>query len=104
MSEKALLAATPDQSEQILQRYLTWLGLEQLNVAHRLGAYVVNEIRGEKRGGICTQVFRDIGVPAIADMPLPELVTRAAEVLLTVELSPTGPSVLEEHHTESRSV
>ena len=96
MSEKALLAATPDQSEQILQRYLTWLGLEQLNVAHRLGAYVVNEIRGEKRGGICTQVFRDIGVPPIADMPLPELADRAAVVLLTVEVSPTGPSVLEE--------
>ena len=104
MTEKALIAATPDQSEQILQRYLTWLGLEQLNVAHRLGAYVVNEIRGEKRGGICTQVFRDIGVPAIADMPLPELVTRAVEVLLTVEVSPTGPSVLEEHHMESSSV
>ena len=104
MSEKALLAATPDQSEQILQRYLTWLGLEQLNVAHRLGAYVVNEIRGEKRGGICTQMFRDIGVPPIADMSMPQLVTRAATVLLTVEVSPTGPSVEEEIHSGSRSV
>ena len=102
MTEKALLAATPDQSEQILQRYLTWLGLEQLNVAHRLGAYVVNEIRGEKRGGICTQVFRDIG-PTVADMPMPELVTRAAEVLLTVEVSPTGPSVEDEIHSGARS-
>jgi hypothetical protein len=64
---------------------------------------VVNEIRGEKRGGICTQVFRDIVVPPIADMPMPELVTRAATVLLTVEVSPTGPNVEEEIHTGSRS-
>ncbi len=104
MTEKFAIAATPDQSEEILQRYLTWLGLEQLNVAHRVGAYVVNEIRGEKRGGICTQMFRDIGVPPIADMPMPELVTRAATVLLTVEVSPTGPSVAEEIHSGSRSV
>ncbi len=92
-----------DKSEEILQRYLTWLGLEQLNVAHRLGAYIVQEIHGHERGSICTQMFRDIGVPPIADMPLPELVTRAATVLLTVEVSPTGPSVEEEILSGSRS-
>ena len=42
-------------------------------------------------------------VPAIADMPLPNLVARAAEVLLTVEVSPIGPSVEEENHSGSRS-
>ncbi len=104
MTERLTIKAAPGQSNEVLQRYLTWLGLEQLNVAHRLGAYVVNEIRGEERGGICTQMFRDIGVPPIADMPMPELVTRAATVLLTVEVSPTGPSVEEEIHSGSRSV
>ncbi len=34
---------------------------------------------------------------------MPELVTRAATVLLTVEVSPTGPSVEEEIHSGSRS-
>ena len=31
----------PRKSEQTLQCYLTWLGIEQLNVAHRVGAYIV---------------------------------------------------------------
>ena len=84
MTEKARIAATPEQSEQILQRYLTWLGLAQLNVAHRVGAYIVQERDGHKRGSICTQCFRDIQAPDISDMPLPELVARAATVLLTV--------------------
>ncbi len=101
MSEKAVIAATPDQSEQILQRYLTWLGLEQLNVAHRVGAYIVQEIHGHERGSICTNLYRDIK-PDIADMETPDLVARAAKVLETVNLSPTGPSVLEEHTKEIR--
>ncbi len=103
MTERLTIKATPGQSEEILQRYMTWLGLEQLNVAHRLGAYIVQEIHGRERGSICTNYYRDIGVPPIADMPLPELVTRAAAVLLTVEVSPTGPSVEEEIHSGSRS-
>jgi len=103
MTERLTIKATPGQSEEILQRYMTWLGLEQLNVAHRLGAYIVQEIHGRERGSICTNCYRDIGVPPIADMPLPELVTRAAAVLLTVEVSPTGPSVEEEIHSGSRS-
>ncbi len=103
MTEQSPIEAIPEKSEETLQRYLTWLGIEQLNVAHRVGAYSVQEIHGLKRGGICTLVYRDIG-PDIADMPLPELVARATEVLLTVELSPIGPSVLDEIHSGSRSV
>ena len=64
----------------------------------------MQKIHGHERGSICTQLFRDIGVPPIADMLLPELVTRAAEVLLTVEVSPTGPSVEEEILSGARSV
>ena len=103
MSEQIPIEAIPEKSEETLQRYLTWLGIEQLNVAHRVGAYSVQEIHGLERGGICTLVYRDIG-PDIADMPLPELVARATEVLLTVEVSPIGPSVLDEIHSGSRSV
>ena len=67
MTEQPPTEATPDKSEEILQRYLTWLGLEQLNVAHRLGAYVVNDIRGEKRGGGLTgkAKFTCPNVPAL---------------------------------------
>ena len=87
---EATAETTPEKSEDILQRYLAWLGIEQLNVAHRIGAYSVQEIHGLKRGGICTMVYRDIR-PDIADMPLPDLVSRAAEILETVGLSPTDP-------------
>ncbi len=103
MTEKTQIAAMPEKSEETLQRYLTWLGIEQLNVAHRVGAYSVQEIHGLKRGGICTRQYRDIG-PDIADMPLPELVSRAAKVLETVDLSPTGPDVLEELQTRPMTV
>ncbi len=95
MTEQPPTEAIPEKSEETLQRYLTWLGIEQLNVAHRVGAYLVQEIHGLKRGGICTRVYRDIG-PDIVDMALPDLVSRAAKVLETVDLSPTGPDVLAE--------
>ena len=103
MTEQAQIAATPEKSEEILQRYLTWLGIEQLNVAHRVGAYSVQEIDGRKRGGICTRVYRDIG-PDISDMALPDLVARAAKVLETVNLSPTGPDVLADLETRPMTV
>ncbi len=96
MTEQPPTEAIPEKSEKTLQRYLTWLGIEQLNVAHRVGAYSVQEIHGLKCGGICTRAYRDIG-PDIADMALPDLVSRAAKVLETVDLSPTGPDVLAEH-------
>ena len=94
MTDKTPIEAIPGKSEEILQRYLTWLGIEQLNVAHRIGAYSVQEIHGLERGSICTRMYRDIG-PDIADMPLPDLVSRAAQVLETVDLSPTGPDAAE---------
>ncbi len=62
---------------------------------NRLGAYSVQEIHGLERGGISTMMFRDIGTD-IADMPLLDLVARAATVLETVNLSATGPDVLSE--------
>ncbi len=95
MTEQPPIKAIPEKSEEILQRYLTWLGLEQLNVAHRIGAYSVQEIHGLERGGISTMMFRDIGTD-ISDMPLLDLVARAATVSETVNLSATGPDVLSE--------
>ncbi len=103
MTEQAPIEAIPEKSEETLQRYLTWLGIEQLNVAHRVGAYSVQEIDGRKRGGICTRAYRDIG-PDIADMALPDLVSRAAKVLETVNLSPTGPDVLADLKTRPMAV
>lgn len=85
-----VIEATLEKSEEILQRYMTWLGIEQLNVAHRIGAYSVQEIDGHRRGGVCTMVYRDIR-PDIADMDMSDLVARATEILETVGLSPTDP-------------
>ena len=95
MTEQSQIEAIPEKSGETLQRYLTWLGIEQLNVAHRVGAYSVQEIHGVERGGIFTRQYRDIG-PDIAEMALSDLVSRAAKVLETVDLSPTGPDVLAE--------
>ena len=95
MKDQTPIEATPEKSEEILQRYLAWLDIERLNVAHRIGTYSVQKIHGLERGCIGVKAFRDIG-PDIADMALPDLVARAATVLETVDLSPTGPSVEEE--------
>ncbi len=90
MTDQTPIEATPEKAEEILQRYLAWLDIERLNVAHRIGAYSVQEIHGRKSGRICVAVYRDIG-PDIADMPLPDLVARATGVLETVGLPPADP-------------
>ena len=90
MTDKTPIEAIPEKSEEKLQRYLAWLDIERLNVAHRIGAYNVQEIEGRESAGIFVKVYRDIR-PDIADMPLPDLVSRAAEILEAVGLSPTDP-------------
>ena len=80
----------PEVSEDILQRYLAWLDIERLNVAHRIGTYTVQEFEGRESAGIFVKVYRDIR-PDIAETQIEVLASRAAEILRVVGLSPTDP-------------